>query len=134
MSDEKRVDEDWKKRAQIEKEQDAAKAGGAPAARPRRGGRPPADFMALVESLASQALLFMGAMRDPVTGESHQDLRQAQAMIDILEMLEEKTKGNLAKEESEGLRQVLDELRMNFVRLTSPPSPRGPMMGNAPRP
>jgi hypothetical protein len=143
MTEGKRVDEDWKKRAQLEKEQDALKvgdrppaaaaAGAAPAAPGRPAARPSPHFTGLVESLASQALMFMGAVRDPLTGQAHQDLHQAQAMIEMLQMLEEKTRGNLAREEEELLRQVLDEVRMHFVRLSSPPQPRGPMMGNRPR-
>ena len=144
MSADKRVDEDWKKRAQAEKELDAAKftpapaapaAPGAPAAAsPRSDVKPNPLFGGLVESLASQALMFMGAMRDPMTGQAHQDFQQSQAMIEMLAMLEEKTKGNLAKEEADMLKQVLDEVRMHFVRLTTPPppGPKGPMMGNRP--
>lgn len=130
MSD-KRVDEDWKKRAQAEKELDAAKFTPPPAA-PGVPGAAPARvdikanplFGGLVESLASQALMFMGAMRDPMTGQAHQDIPQSQAMIDMLAMLEEKTKGNLAKEEADMLKQVLDEVRMHFVRITTPPPPK----------
>jgi hypothetical protein len=152
MSDEiprKKVDEDWKKRAAAEREADAVKGGfakpapaGAPAA--DAGAAPAANepktnphFPGLVESLASQALMFMGAMRDPMTGQAHQDLHQAQAMIELLGMLEEKTKGNLSKEEAAMLKQVLDEVRVHYVRMASPPpprpGPRGPMMGNSPR-
>ena len=146
MSDEiprKKVDEDWKKRAAAEREQDAVKGGfvkPAPAAA-APGAAPAADepktnphFPGLVESLASQALMFMGAMRDPVTGQAVQDLRQAQAMIELLQMLEEKTKGNLSTEEAGMLKQVLDEVRVHYVRMAGPPAPRGPrgpMMGNA---
>ena len=136
----KRVDEDWKRRAQAEKEVDAAKAappappGAAPApgAPPRNDARPHPMFGGLVESLASQALLYMGAVRDPMTGQVHQDLQQAQTMIEMLTMLEEKTRGNLVKEEAEMIKQVLDEVRMHFVRITTPPppNPKGPMMGN----
>jgi len=135
----KRVDEDWKRRAQAEKELDAAKAappappGAAPGAPPRSDARTHPMFGGLVESLASQALLYMGAVRDPMTGQTHQDLHQAQTMIEMLGMLDEKTKGNLSKDESEMLKQVLDEVRMHFVRITSPPpppNPKGPMMGN----
>ena len=131
MSD-KRVDEDWKKRAQAEKELDAAKFTPPPAA-PAAPGAPPARadankpnplFGGLVESLASQALMYMGAMRDPMTGQAHQDIQQSQTMIDMLAMIEEKTKGNLAKEEADMIKQVLDEVRMHFVRLTTPPPPK----------
>ena len=148
MSSEKRVDEDWKRRAQQEKELDAAKftpapASGAPdspaaAPSPKSGtkeGPPNPHFAGLVESLATQALMFMGAMRDPMTGAVHQDLNQAQQMIEILGMLEEKTRGNLTKDEAEMMKQVLSEVRIQYVRLTTPPppSPKGPMMGNRPR-
>src|SRR5687767_11678977 len=118
MSDEgkKKVDEDWKRRAQLEREADAAKAGGdkkpAPAPAPGSAPEAPADngnkvnplFPGLVESLASQALMFMGGMRDPMTGQVMQDLNQAQTMIDMLSMIDEKTKGNLAVQEAEMLK------------------------------
>jgi hypothetical protein len=131
----KRVDEDWKRRAQAEKEVDAQKVAPAavgPGAPPRADVKANPMFRGLIESLASQALLYMGAMRDPMTGQAHQDLNQAQTMIDMLGMVEEKTKGNLAKEEAEMLKEVLDEVRMHFVRITQPPppNPKGPMMGN----
>ena len=151
MSAEKRVDEDWKKRAQQEKELDAQKfsppppaaapgaapaaaAGAAPAAGPK-AGPPNPHFAGLIESLATQALMFMGAMRDPMTGAVHQDLQQAQQMIEILNALDEKTKGNLTQEEADMMKQVLDEVRLHFVRLSTPPppAPKGPMMGNRPR-
>jgi hypothetical protein len=139
MSDSKRVDEDWKRRAQAEKELDAIKVAPPPPAVPgapaKSEAKPHPMFGNLVESLASQALMFMGAMRDPMTGQAHQDLNQAQAMIDMLGMVEEKTKGNLAKEETDMLKQVLDEVRLHFVRLSQPPpppNPKGPMMGNRP--
>ena len=146
MSEGKRVDEDWKQRAQAEKQLDAVKAapppppGATPAAAATAGAPPRPDvkmnplFGSLVESLASQALMFMGAMRDPMTGAAHQDLQQAQTMIEMLGMLDEKTRGNLAKEEAEMLKGVLDEVRMHYVRMTQPPppNPKGPMMGNKP--
>ncbi len=76
----------------------------------------------------------MGAIRDPMTGQSHENLPQAQMAIDLLEVLEEKTKGNLSPEEQAALQQVLDEVRMTFVRLQAPPPPpKGPMMGNRPK-
>lgn len=156
MSDDiprKKVDEDWKKRAVVEREQDAVKAGftkPAPAAAPSPAAPGDASgpaanepktnphFPGLVESLASQALMFMGAMRDPMTGQAMQDLNQAQSMIELLGMLDEKTRGNLSKEEAAMLKQVLDEIRVHYVRIANPGPPRpgprgGPMMGNAPR-
>jgi hypothetical protein len=147
MSEGKRVDEDWKRKARLEREQDALKFGGrgaesspppkagagAPPEKPPRPDRPGADFATLVESLAQQAAMMLGS-RDPYTGQTIQDLGQAQIMIDMLEMLEEKTKGNLSKDEADHLRGVIDELRMAYVRVSAPPPARGPMMGNKPRP
>ena len=141
----KKVDEDWKRRAQLEREADIAKIGGAAkpaaaAAAPGAPGAPPAPdngnkvnplFPSLIESLAQQALMFLGGMRDPMTGQVVQDLHQAQTLIDMLLMVEEKTKGNLAAEEAEMLKQVLDELRTQFVRVAKPKAPP-PMMGNRP--
>lgn len=137
----KKVDEDWKRRAQLEREADIAKAGGPPKpAAPAAPGAPPAPdngnkvnplFPSLIESLAQQALMFLGGMRDPMTGQVVQDLHQAQTLIDMLLMVEEKTKGNLAAEEAEMLKQVLDELRTQFVRVAKPKAPP-PMMGNRP--
>lgn len=147
----KKVDEDWKKRAQMEREADMAKAAGAkpaaaptspaaaaepgapgaPAAPPSNGNAVNPLFPGLIESLAQQALMYMGGMRDPMTGQVVQDLHQAQTMIDMLLMIEEKTKGNLAVEEAEMLKQVLDELRTQFVRVAKPKAPP-PMMGNRP--
>jgi hypothetical protein len=136
MSAEKRVDEDWKRRAQADKELDAVKAAPPPPAVPgaKPDIKPSPLFGGLVESLASQALLFMGAMRDPMGGPPQQDLQQSHTMIEMLAMLEEKTKGNLSKEEAEMIKQVLSEVRMHFVRITEPPPmpPKGPMMGNRP--
>jgi hypothetical protein len=65
-----------------------------------------------------------------------QHIGQAQQTIEMLGMLDEKTKGNLTKDETDMMKQVLDEVRMHFVRLSSPPPPgpkAGPMMGNRPR-
>jgi hypothetical protein len=142
MSDEiriKKVDEDWKKRAQQEKELDAQKVGdrptpGAEGTPAKAEPKPHPLFPSLVESLASQALMFMGAMRDPMTGASHADPRQAQTMIEMLQMLEAKTQGNLAKEELEMFKQVMNEIRMTFVQLTQPQAPRGGPKGPRPLP
>jgi hypothetical protein len=135
----KKVDEDWKRRAQLERDQDAVKAGDKKVPSSAPGEAPPASddkkvnplFPGLIESLASQALMFLGGMRDPMTGQVVQDLHQAQTMIDMLLMIEEKTKGNLAQQEAEMLKQVLDEVRTQFVRVAKPKAPP-PMMGNRP--
>jgi hypothetical protein len=86
-------------------------------------GFPPleAGFITLVADLAMQASLFMGEIPNPETNEPIEDLNRAKYLIDILGVLEEKTKGNLTPEEQGSLKNVLYELRMTFVAKTPKP-------------
>ncbi len=54
-------------------------------------------------------------MKNPITDKIERDLQQAQISIDILDMLAEKTKGNLSEEESRLLKGILQELKLNYV-------------------
>ncbi len=77
------------------------------------------SFSAFVLSLASSAAIHFGDLPDPNSGErSEPNLEGAAQMIDILSLLEQKTRGNLTAEEREVLGQVLYELRMRFVQAT----------------
>ena len=80
------------------------------------GGRPSADLASLCVMFYSDALVNLGQVADPVTGERHRDLEQAQFLIDLLGMLREKTEGNRTAEESTVLDEILATLRMAFVR------------------
>ncbi len=114
------IDSDWKAQAQAEKERLAEReaARGASAAGGETGGElPPADFRTLVATLASQAMMGLGAYGDPQTGRVVIDVVGAQFAIDLLGVLEEKTKGNLAPEESAELTEVLAHLRARFVQI-----------------
>lgn len=71
-------------------------------------------FLELLSLLATQASLGLGGAH-PVTGESHEDLETARAMISMIEVLKEKTEGNLTPEEQQTLDDVLYQLRMQFV-------------------
>jgi len=74
------------------------------------------SFTAFVLSLASTAAIHFGDLPDPVSGEvSTPNLEGASQMIDILSLLEQKTRGNLTAEERQVLEKVLYELRMRFV-------------------
>jgi hypothetical protein len=74
------------------------------------------SFTAFVLSLASSAAIHFGDLADPVTGEKTEvNLEGASQMIEILSLLDEKTRGNLTAEERQVLEQVLYELRMRFV-------------------
>jgi hypothetical protein len=80
----------------------------------------PLSLTAFVLSLASTAAIHFGDLPDRNSGErSEPNLEGAAQMIDILSLLEEKTRGNLTAEEREVLGQVLYELRMRFVQATS---------------
>jgi len=74
-------------------------------------------FTDLVQVLASQALMYMGAVPDPQTGKAVLSPPMAKAHIDLLGVVEEKTKGNLTEEETALLQGILYELRMQFVEL-----------------
>ncbi|HEY7653922.1 MAG TPA: DUF1844 domain-containing protein [Methylomirabilota bacterium] len=72
---------------------------------------------------ASSALINLGAVPDPETDERRLDLGQAQAAIDVLLMLRDKTRGNRSEQESRLLEDVLYDLQMRFVRASRGPSP-----------
>lgn len=122
----KKVDEGWK--AQVQKEKKAppepspVKPPPAPAA--SRGASPSqqapeqAGFSFFLSSLSMQALMCLGEMPHPATNQVHEDLEQARSLIDVLGMLQEKTKGNLTNEEQGLLEELLYELRLKYVEKT----------------
>ena len=78
--------------------------------------QPPLNFTAFVLSLASTAAIHFGDLPDPVSGQRlDPNLDGASQMIEILALLDQKTRGNLTAEERQVLEQVLYELRMRFV-------------------
>jgi hypothetical protein len=81
--------------------------------------QPALSFTAFVISLASTAAIHFGDLPDPISGERAElNLDGAAQMIEILSLLEQKTRGNLTAEERDVLEQVLYELRMRFVEAT----------------
>jgi uncharacterized protein DUF1844 len=76
---------------------------------------PPADFASLLLSLAAGAQSALGIAPHPLTGKLEKNLAQAKYSIDLLEMLQEKTQGNLLKEEDKLLEALLYDLRMRYV-------------------
>jgi|SRR5689334_18697931 len=73
-------------------------------------------FAHLVMQQSNMALMLLGRTPHPETGETIQDLEAAKLFIDMIEMLEAKTKGNLTKEESGLLKQSLMTLRLAYVQ------------------
>ena len=123
------VDDDWKAQAQAEKEKLAAEAekeptpaegppGSAPAG-PEGAPRelPPANFATLVSALLTQVLLALGGVEDPRTKKRYVDLGLAKHHIDMLSVIEEKTKGNLTDDEKKLLDGALYETRMQYVQI-----------------
>ncbi len=87
--------------------------------------REPLTFSAFVLSLATTAAVHFGDLGDPESGERQEpNLDAAAQMIDILAMLQEKTRGNLTPDEEQLLGQVLYELRMRFVEVRDAHPPR----------
>ena len=76
---------------------------------------PHVDFSTFVLSLSHSALMHLGEAPSPETGKVEQDLALARQTIDLLGMLEEKTRGNLTGEEERLIAQILFELRMRYV-------------------
>jgi hypothetical protein len=77
------------------------------------------SFTTFVLSLASTAAIHFGDLPDPMTGEkSAPNLEGAAQMIEILSLLDHKTRGNLTAEERQVLEQVLYELRLQFIEVS----------------
>jgi len=90
---------------------------------PHEHGADGINFAAFVLSLAHTAAVHFGDIPDPVSGETGDaNLPAAQQMIDILALIELKTRGNLTAEERQLLDQILYELRLRFIDAQKPQS------------
>ena len=83
----------------------------------KRGHPVQIDFITFITSLHTSGLMHFGLIPDPETGEGHAEPELAKQNIDILEMLETKTKDNLDDEETALLTNALYDLRMRYVEL-----------------
>jgi len=81
--------------------------------------RPPIDFPSYILSYYTQGIVFLGEVPNPYTNKKEEDVEAARHIIDLLSMLEQKTKGNLSGEEQQLLESVLYELRMKFMAKTN---------------
>jgi hypothetical protein len=78
----------------------------------------PASFVALATGLGAQAQILLGVIENPVTKKKEEvDLERAKNVIDLLEMLQEKTKGNLSDDEAGFLQRILADLRLRWVQV-----------------
>jgi hypothetical protein len=99
--------------------QDRTDSGPDQSAPPDDGEMPPLpeiNFSTFVVSLNASALLHLGVIEDPTTGQTNKNLPMAKQTIDILSMLGEKTAGNLNPEETNLLKSILYDLRMLYVK------------------
>lgn len=119
----KRVDESWKEQAEREKHVAEAatpqpgQTGPRPAgqAGPQPDELPQARFDLFVSGLAMEALIALGDMPHPATRKQAANLPQAKYLIDLLGILEEKTKGHVTADEEKLLKDALYQLRMRYL-------------------
>lgn len=102
----KNIDEEWKQA--VEKEKEALK-------KEEEFVAPSPDFNFFITTLSLQASIALGQVPNPVSKKTEEDIGQAKFLIDTLGMLQEKTKGNLTKEETGLLENLLYELRMAYL-------------------
>jgi hypothetical protein len=108
-------DDDWKRQAEVEKEKLSTKEKDA-GRRAAPGPLPAPDFLTLINSLVIQIMYCLGRVGEPDGTRTEPNLDLAKHHIDMLQVLEDKTKGNLTPEESKALAMVLHEVRMLYVQ------------------
>ena len=130
------IDEDWK--TQVEAEKVSAEAARSEAkegqgtvaqesgpesvAEPGAIPLPPADFTTIISMLATQAMLNLGSLPNPMTGKADKNLPQAKHAIDLIEVLQQKTAGNCNPQEASMMENLLHELRMAYVHVQNLPA------------
>jgi hypothetical protein len=126
MSDEKKIiiDEDWKSQVAAEKEAALHKPAAASAQPDATDGDdfggelPEASFELLISTFVTEAMVALGQFPHPGTGQIEADHGHAKFAIDMLEVIAEKTKGNLNPMEEQGIKDILHQLRMAFIAVT----------------
>jgi len=108
---EKIVDEDWKKRVQEEKKV----KGSGKSSQKDKPKIPEASFSFFTSSLVTQALISLGELENPFSRKNEQNLDQAKFTIDTLQIIKDKTSGNLTDAETRLLETALYDLRMGYV-------------------
>jgi hypothetical protein len=125
------TDEDWKTRVKAEDARlDAERSGQSEAPSEEQAAPdldaahvPPAGFDMLVQMFSTQAMVALGLLPEPDSGKARRRPNLARHFIDLLGVLEDKTRGNLSAEEEKLLRSTLHYLRMAFVEATGRGTP-----------
>jgi hypothetical protein len=125
MADEKKIiiDEDWKSQVAAEKaqqEKPAEPPAAGPQSLPPDFEMPPASWELLLTTLATEAMIGLGLIPHPATGQPVQHRNQAKYLIDVIEMLRDKSKGNLTPGEAQLTESMLHQLRMAYVGIDLP--------------
>lgn len=132
MSEDKKIiiDEDWKSQVEREKEEIESAGDAADGAEASDGPNeiPPASFPMLITSIGTQAMMALGQVADPMSGQAVYHPELARHHIDTLAVLQEKTKGNLSDDEKEMLDNFITQLRQLFLAMSQaqseiPPAP-----------
>lgn len=109
LHNDKKIDEKWKEAVEKEKQKMPQKP-------------PPLKeitFDSFISSLFIEALISLGEIPNPLNNQKEENLEQAKLLVDTIAMLKEKTKGNLADNETQMLENILYELRMKYISRTT---------------
>jgi hypothetical protein len=101
------------------KKEQPSPAAGSDASEPKKDQMPPIDFPSYILSYYTQGLVLLGEVPSPYSGKKEEDIEASRHTIDILTLLQEKTKGNLRQDEEQLLENVLYELRMKYMAKTN---------------
>jgi hypothetical protein len=94
---------------------------GTKSAQQERPKLPPVDFTTFMSELATAAMAYLGGLQDPETKQTLVDLEMAKRMIDTIDLLKGKTKGNLTPPEENFLEHTLHNLKMTYIRVANNP-------------
>ncbi len=118
------IDEDWKSQVEAEKQKanEPQREGDAPGKPSQQADAndppmPPASMQMLVSTLATEAMMSLGQIPHPMTGETVVQKSQAKYLIDTIEILKDKTVGNIPADETAAIGELLHTLRLAFVQI-----------------
>lgn len=95
-----------------------APGGAGDAAQPAEAFAPSRSFQMLVDFLTRNAAAMMGGMADPQTGQAYVDLEGAREVIDMIDTLKDKTRGNLAKQDEDLIMEVAGSLKLSYMEIS----------------
>lgn len=113
FSTNKKVDESWKDNIEKEKGSESHEEPESVPDEP--------SFSSFLSTLGMQAFFSLGEFQDPASPEIKTDLVQAKYLIDVIQILSDKTKGNLSEEEGRMVKELLYGLKMKFVEKSAKP-------------